>query len=47
MVWGIILFRGFCLENWSVNGRFVSYYFEHAADRVIDNDKATVAKLQT
>jgi len=43
MVWGIILFRGFCLENWSVNGRFVSYYFEHAADRVIDNDKATVA----
>jgi hypothetical protein len=33
----------FLLRNWSMNGRFVAYYFERNAVRVIENDKATVA----
>jgi hypothetical protein len=33
----------FLLRNWSESGRLVSYYFEGGANRVIENDKATVA----
>jgi len=33
----------FLLKRWAANGRFVAYYFETAANRVIENGKATVA----
>jgi hypothetical protein len=33
----------FLLRRWATNGRFVAYYFETAASRVIENSKAAVA----
>src|SRR5208282_2588819 len=32
----------FLLRRWATNGRFVAYYFETAASRVIENSKAAV-----
>jgi len=33
----------FLLRRWANGGQFVAHYFEAAADRVIENPKATVA----
>ena len=44
-LYGAAFCSRFLLRNWATNGRFVSYYFQQDAARVIENEKAIANKI--